>query len=62
MSLTVVRAKGHRHPCGDRMEYDGRITFTEMPDVIEVEGTLYQKVEKPAGYVNPEMHQVRETR
>lgn len=64
MTIRLVSAKGHYHPVGDYMAYDGRITFKkdEMPDVVEIAGTLYQKVEKPVGYVNPEMHMQRETR
>lgn len=64
MPLRLVSVKGHYHPVGGKMSYDGRITFykDELPDVVEIAGTLYQRVEKPVGYVNPEMHAHRETR
>ena len=64
MEAVPVSVKGHYHPVCDHMEYDGLISFKkgEMPEVIEIDGTYYQKVHRPAGYVNPEMHQVRETR
>lgn len=64
MSLKLTSVKGHYHPVGGHVSYDGRITFIkgEMPDVIEIDGTLYKKVEKPAGYVNPEMRMQMETR
>ena len=64
MPLKLVSVKGHYHPVGGKMSFDGRITFNkdEMPDVVEIDGTLYQRVEKPAGYVNPEMHMHKETR
>lgn len=64
MPIRLVSVKGHYHPAGGKLLYDGRITFCkeEMPDVVEIDGTLFQKVEKPAGYVNPEMHMQRETR
>lgn len=64
MPLKLVSVKGHYHPVSGKMSYDGRITFNkdEMPDVVEIDGTLYQKIHEPMGYTHPEMCQGKETR
>ena len=64
MSIRVTRVRGHYAKSSGQSIYDGLIEFRkgETPDVIEVDGVLYQKVEKPAGYVNQEMHMHKETR
>ena len=44
--MSTIAAKGHCHPNGGRMVYDGRITYAvdDPPETIDVDGVLYWRI------------------